>query len=223
MERRVARYFYEQAHPATGLVRDRARADGRETRRVASIAATGFGLSAIAIADRRGYLPIGAAQERAERTLEYLAHRAFHQHGFYYHFLDVETGHRAYRSEISSVDTTWLLCGVLHAREHFDSPRIHRLANEIVDRVDWNWMWDDGPTISHGWTPESGFLPYRWDSYSELLAMYLLAVGSKNHAIPASAWNAWKRPQAMEQGKPVHRFHRAPLRPPVLPRLARFS
>lgn len=202
MQRRVCRYFYEQAHPSTGLVRDRARAQGRETRRVASIAATGFGLSALAIADQRAYLPTGVAEARAERTLEFLAHRAFTEHGFYYHFLDAVTGERAYRSEISSVDTTWLLCGVLHARQHFASPRITRLADDILQRVDWTWMWDGGPTMSHGWTPEGGFLPYRWDSYAELMAMYLLALGSESHPIPAAAWDAWKRPTEVEEGKP---------------------
>jgi hypothetical protein len=202
MQRRACRYFHEQAHPVTGLVRDRARAKGTETRRIASIAATGFGLSALSIAHQRGYLPRAAAESRVERTLEFLAQRALQEHGFYFHFLDVETGKRAYGSEISSVDTTWLLCGVLHARQHFDSTRIRRLADEIVDRVDWTWMWNGGPTLSHGWTPERGFLPYRWVCYSELLAMYLLALGSKSHPIPAEAWDAWKRPREVEEGKP---------------------
>ena len=76
------------------------------------------------------------------------------------------------------MDTAWLLCGVLHAREHFDKGRIRRLANEIIGRVDWQWMRAEGDTLCHGWTPENGFLPYRWDEYSELLAMYLLAIGS---------------------------------------------
>ncbi len=195
LERRACQYFYEQAHPLSGLVLDRAPVDGGPSRRVASIAATGFGLSALCIADQRRYLPLGAARQRAVRTLEYLAHRAQSQHGFFYHFLDAASGRRAYKSEVSSVDTTWLLCGVIHAREYFDSPEIARLANQIVERVDWTWMWDGGPTLSHGWTPEHGFLPYRWDCYCELLAMYLLALGSPTHPLPAEAWDNWKRPE----------------------------
>jgi hypothetical protein len=210
MERRACRYFYEQSNPDTGLVLDRARADGRDSRRVASIAATGFGLSALCIAADRRYLPPGLALQRVERTLEFLARRSYNEHGFYFHFLDEVTGERAYRSEVSSVDTAWLLCGVIHARQHFNTARIRVLANEILQRVDWTWMWDGGPTLCQGWTPERGFLPYRWDCYCELLAMYLLAIGSDSHPIPAAAWDAWKRPRVEEAGQPFI-YSRAPL------------
>lgn len=202
IEQRACRYFVEQADPLTGLVLDRAPADGgaRNTN-VASIAATGFGLSALCIADTRRFMTKGAAQARAEATLHYLARRAWHKHGFFYHFIDASTGQREYRSEVSSIDTAWLLCGVLHARQHFSTPAIDRFANEILDRVDWNWMLAGGKTLSHGWTPESGFLPYRWDQYSELLAMYLLAIGASQSPIPASSWHAWARPTTTESGR----------------------
>ena len=193
--KRACLYFIEQADPRTGLVRDRARAAGPDTRPVASIAATGFGLSALAIAGRRGYLPPGEAQSRVERTLEFLAARRNHQRGFFYHFLDMHTGRRAWASEISSIDTTWLLCGALHCRAHFASPKIDRLTGELLDRIDWRWMLNGGDTLSHGWTPENGFLPYRWDCYAELLALYLLAAGSRTAPIPPAAWHAWKRPR----------------------------
>ncbi len=195
IERRACLYFYEQADPATGLVRDRARMEGIETRNVASIAGTGFGLSSLAIADHRHYLSHGEAKRRVERTLEFLASPTGQKNGFFYHFLDASTGRRAWASEISSVDTAWLLCGVLHVRAHWrDDAYIHRLASEIFDRVDWRWMLNGGTMLCHGWTPEHGFLPYRWDSYCELLAMYLLAIGSPSSPIPAASWNALKRP-----------------------------
>ncbi|HVW85847.1 MAG TPA: glucoamylase family protein [Bryobacteraceae bacterium] len=194
VQRRAVRYFYYEADPYTGLVKDRARNSYEEDRRiVASIAATGFGLSALATGDRRGYIPRSVALERVERTLEHLA-RMETQQGFYYHFIDMRTGDRAWNCEISSVDTSWLLCGLIHARAHFDTSKIDRLANEILDRVNWKWMLNESDTLSHGWTPESGFLPYRWDSYSELMAMYLLALGSKTNPIPARSWDAWRRP-----------------------------
>ena len=194
LEASAVRFFFEHSDPQTGLVRDRARASGPEARNVASIAATGFGLSAMCIADRRGWLPPGEARRRVMRTLEYLANRADHRHGFYWHFMDMSTGVRSWHSEISSVDTSWLLCGTLHAREHFALPSIDRLAAEIQDRVDWRWMLDGANLLSHGWTPEAGFLPYRWDSYAEFLAMYLLALGSSTAPLPPSTWDAWKRP-----------------------------
>jgi hypothetical protein len=202
IQRRAIRYFYTEADPYTGLIRDRARNSYEpETRIVSSIAATGFGLSALAIAERRGILPRSVALERVERTLEHLT-KMENQHGFFYHFIDMRTGDRAWNCEVSSIDTAWLLCGALHARAHFDTAKIDSLVNQIVDRVDWTWMLNgplNGPlngagTLSHGWTPERGFLPYRWDSYSELMAMYLLALGSQTNPIPASSWDAWHRP-----------------------------
>lgn len=200
IERRACCFFYEQADPTTGLVRDRARMSGRDNRRIASIAGTGFGLSAHCIADRRGYLPAGAARERVATTLQYLASRATHEQGFYYHFMDVSTGQRLWRSEISSVDTAWLLCGVLHCRSHFEDPEVQQLSGEILGRVNWPWMLNGGDTLSHGWRPESGFLPYRWDTYSELMAMYLLAIGSSSYPIPATTWQSWQRPQRTYEG-----------------------
>ena len=198
LEKRACLYFYEQAHPVTGLVLDRVRTDGIDDRRIASIAATGFGLSALCIAHRRGYLSKSVAQQRVERTLDFFARRAFCQRGFYFHFLDCVSGRREFQCELSSIDTTWLLCGVLHARQHFDSGRIRRLANEILLRVDWQWMLAGEQTLCHGWTPENGFLPYRWDEYAELLPMYLLGMSSSTSPIPASSWDAWTRPNRID-------------------------
>jgi len=76
----------------------------------------------------------------------------------------------------------------------FADSGIQALADEIIGRVDWRWMLDGGPTLSHGWTPEHGFLPYRWDSYSELMAMNLLAVSTGTTTLPGESWHAWARP-----------------------------
>jgi len=200
VERRACLFFYEQADPTTGLVRDRARMEGPESRDVSSIAATGFGLSALAIADSRGYLERGAPLARVERTLEYLASHVEHERGFFYHFLDVKSGKRIWSSEASSVDTAWLLCGVLHCKAHWDRPHIRQLADDLLGRVDWRWMLNGHDTLCHGWTPETGFLPYRWDEYAELLAMYLLAIGSSSSPIPVSCWDAWRRPVREYEG-----------------------
>jgi hypothetical protein len=198
IERRAVRYFLEQANPRTGLVKDRCRATGLEVTQVASIAATGFGLSALCIADKRRFLPRGEARRRAARTLHFLASKMGHEHGFFWHFSEARNGERAWGSEASSIDTAWLLCGALHAKAHFNSPAIDRSVREIVERVDWAWMLDGRDTLSHGWTPQGGFLPYRWDAYSELMSAYLLAMGSKTYPIPGACWDAWQRPVTTE-------------------------
>jgi hypothetical protein len=193
LERRACLYFIEQSNPSTGLVLDRAPVTGRRGRPVSSIAATGFGLSALCIADKRRYFKGLNARARVRTALEFLARSAPHNRGFFPHFLDVRNGRRIWNCEYSSVDTAWLLCGVLHAKAHFGDRTISVLADELLERVDWQWMLDNGPTLSHGWTPESGFLPYRWDEYSELMAMYILALASRSKPIPAESWRAWKR------------------------------
>jgi hypothetical protein len=201
IERRACLYFYEMADPATGLVLDRAVVDFPYAPGVCSIAATGFGLSALAIADSRRYFGRDRLRARTLRTLQFLSSGAEHERGFFYHFLDSATGERIWMSEASSVDTGWLLCGVLHAKAYWDDDEIKTLATGLLNRADWQWMLNGSQhTLSHGWLPETGFLPYRWDAYCELLAMYLLAMSSETHPIPASCWQGWKRPMTEFQG-----------------------
>jgi len=200
IERRACRYFYDMADPKTGLVRDRASPNEAYAPSTASIAATGFGLSALAIGAGRRYLDPAAAQARARTTLKFLCEGAAQEHGFFYHFMDSDTGRRIWKSEASSVDTAWLLCGVLHSSAAWDDAEIRKLSAELLDRADWEWMLNGSPALCHGWTPEDGFLQYRWDSYSEGLAMYLLAVGSRTHPIPPHSWDAFKRPMKDFEG-----------------------
>jgi hypothetical protein len=113
--------------------------------------------------------------------------------GFFYHFANPETGERMFDSEVSSVDTSILLCGILTCREHFRHAGVTQLANLIFSRVDWSWLSEDTSLLTHGWTPEVGFLPSRWDYYSELMMINLLGMGSTAHPLPQETWNAWKR------------------------------
>jgi hypothetical protein len=200
IERRACLYFYEMADPATGLVLDRAVVDLPYRAGASSIAATGFGLSALAIADSRHYLDRELVRARTVSTLEFLNNGAEQEHGFFYHFLDSATGKRIWKSEASSVDTGWLLCGVLHAKAYWEDEQIRALAASLLRRADWQWMLNGSHALSHGWVPERGFLPYRWDAYSELMAMYLLAMSSETHPIPAACWQGWKRPMTEFQG-----------------------
>ncbi len=205
MQRRAVRYFVEQAGERNGQVLDRAVAantDGkRDPRRNASIAATGFGLAGLAIADQRKYVSHAAAVEQVLRTLRFHANELPNQHGFFSHFNDVETGVALPGSEVSSIDTCLLLCGVLTARAHFAAePEIGRLATEIYQRVDWPWMLDGSKTFSMGWKPASGFLGSRWNHYCEMMMLPLLAMGSPTHPVDAAAWTAWTRPKISYDG-----------------------
>jgi hypothetical protein len=199
VERAAFLFFWEQASAATGQVKDRALAGGNDSRTVSSIAATGFGLTALCIADQRGYQDSGQIKARVLATLNFLVQQT-NVHGFFYHFVDMNTGQRVWNCELSSIDTSILLCGVLACRQHFQDAQIQSLAAQIYQRVDWPWMLNGGTTLSMGWTPESGFLSARWDTYSELMMIYLLAIGSTIYPIPASSWTQFARPTLNYQG-----------------------
>jgi len=192
-------FFWEQGSPKSGMVKDRCKVRPINDQKTndqggaASIAATGFGLTALCIGDKRGFISTGAALARVFATLRFLWRKLPDHRGFFYHFANPETGERMFDSEVSSVDTAILLCGILACREHFRHSAVTELANLIFDRVDWSWLSEDTSLLTHGWTPEIGFLPSRWDYYSELMMMYLLGMGSSAHPLKQETWNAWKR------------------------------
>src|SRR5437016_2428845 len=193
LERAGFQYFWEQTNPQTGMVRDRFNLRSPDSGVVASIAATGFGLTALCIGHKRGFVPFPQARGRVLATLRFLWKKLPNHRGFFYHFANMNTGERIWDSEISSVDTAILLCGILTCRQYFQEDQIEDLADDILARIDWRWLSEDTLLLPHGWMPEIGFLPYRWDGYSELMMMYLLGLGSSSHPLPVETWNAWKR------------------------------
>jgi len=197
LERQACLFFWEQGSPTTGQILDRARNDltgARDPRRMASIASTGFGLTALTIADRRGYIPHAEIVERVRTTLNWHLNSLPEVHGFFYHFTNIETGKRWARCELSPIDTSILLCGVLTARAWFDDTQIQSLAQQIYERVDWPWMLNGGAAFAMGWHPETGFISARWDHYCELMMIYLLAIGSPSHPVSPDVWKSFARP-----------------------------
>lgn len=192
MERANFLYFWEQVNPKTGLVRDRCNVRANDHSSLGSIAATGFGLTALCIGQYRGYISFEEARDRALAALRFLSKKQ-PDRGFFYHWADINTGKRLWQSEISSIDTAILLCGILTCRQHFQHSEINQLAAHIFNRVNWQWLSEDTLILPHGWTPETGFLQYRWDNYSELMVMYLMGLGSSSHPLPSGSWEAWNR------------------------------
>ncbi len=171
-------FFWEQANPDTGLIKDRCNIRTKDTSLAASIASVGFGLTALCIGLMRGFVSYEDARSRVLKTLSFLWHKLPTHRGFFFHFANMNTGERVWDSEVSSVDTAMLLCGALTCREYFQDKDIGDLAHAIFDRVDWTWLAEDTALLSLGWTPEMGFIPSRWAEYSELMMMYLLGMGS---------------------------------------------
>ncbi|HEY3743025.1 MAG TPA: glucoamylase family protein, partial [Bryobacteraceae bacterium] len=186
-------FFWEQSHPESGLIKDRCNTRKPDSYKVASIAASGFGLSAICIGLQNGWISTLEAHTRVTLSLDFLARKIPTHRGFFHHWADWKTGQRIWDSETSSVDTALMLCGVMMCKEYFQEDEITGYCYEILNRVDWTWLSEDTTLLPHGWTPESGFLPYRWDLYNEHMMMYLFGLGSLTHPLAPDVWEAWKR------------------------------
>ena len=193
-------FFWFEASAKTGQVKDRALANGNDTRAMSSIAATGFGLTSLCIGDHRGFGPSKEILERVRNTLRFLANDLHSRTRFLLPLHPHGNGRALGKTELSSIDTSLLLCGVLTARQYFADQEIKDLATKIYERVDWPWMLNGGTTLSMGWHPESGFLNARWEHYCELMMIYLLGIGSPTHPLSPDTWKAWTRPVIKYQG-----------------------
>ncbi len=202
IERRTFQFFWDTTNDTNGLTPDRF-----PSRPFASIASVGFSLTAYPIGIENGWISRTQAVDRTLTTLKFFRDapvgpqrtgKAGYK-GFYYHFLDMQNGHR-YDSwvELSSVDTALLMMGVLFAQSYYDGddPRekeIREIADTLYRRVDWTWLQQRDPLISMGWFPESGFISHDWMGYNEAMMLYVLALGSPTHAVSPDAWTVWTR------------------------------
>lgn len=199
LQRRTFDWFWETGNPVNGLVPDR-----WPTPSASSIAAVGFGLTVYGVGVENGWISREQAVDRTLATLRFFARApqgrnrqgASGYKGFYYHFLDMDSGLRAGENELSTVDTALLLGGVLFAQTYYDGDdrkeiEIRRLADKIYSRVDWTWAQERKPLISMGWSPEEGMLKYDWQGYNEALLVYILALGSPTHPVDKDAYDAW--------------------------------
>jgi hypothetical protein len=205
LSRSSFRYFTENTNSETGLVMDRARANGgkldEKHQNAASSASTGFGLSALCVGAKRGWISEEEGAAAAKKTLKFFYEKAPSEHGWFYHWMDAGSGARIWNSEVSSIDTALFMAGALTAAQCFPDPEVGQLAEKIYARLDFQWMLNgDKFLLAHGWTPENGFIPYRWDTHSELMLLYVLGIGAPAHPLDAGSWRAWKRPVVKYDG-----------------------
>ena len=201
LERRTFQWFWDTTNPRNGLVPDR-----WPTKSFSSIAAVGFGLTAYGIGAERGYVTRAQAADRVLTTLKaFLAFPSGPQaagmsgyHGFFYHFLDMDTAARYKDVELSTIDTTWLLAGALFCQSYFNrddaaEAAIRDAAEQLYERAEWDWVTPRAPAISMGWTPEAGYHTYDWRGYNEAMMVVLLALGSPTHPVDPSAWSEYTK------------------------------
>lgn len=191
-------YFMKEYNPQTGLIKDSSRPGSP-----CSLAAIGFGITALCIGESKGWISRNEAYDRILKILYTFKYGVPQEHGFFYRFMDVEHGDRFMTCEVSSIDTAIFLAGALFAGEYFKGTDVEKTAESLYEQVDWPWMMNGGKTMRKGWLPEYGFLPESWDSYSEALVLYALAIGANTHPIPKDAWFAWTRDKDSYKGYAV--------------------
>src|SRR5580765_5833730 len=199
LQRNTFQYFWKETNTSNGLIPDNTSADGIP----ASIAGVGLALSSYPVAVERSFVTRAQAVQRTLTTLRFFWNApqgpmpdATGHRGFFYHFLDVSTGRRAWRCELSTIDTTILIAGALAAAAYFDRStdderEVRKLADSLYRHVDWQWAQNGEATVSHGWRPETGFLRYRWQGYNEALMLYVLGLGSPTYPLPKKSYSAW--------------------------------
>ena len=197
VEERSFQYFVKAVNPANGLVLDKASNTGAPDYKYApsSIAAVGFGLAALTAGAERGWISRTAAEAQVKTTLRFFYTKMESEHGFFYHFVDMETGKRVWDCELSSIDTALFLAGALTAAQYFEDPGIKDLAKKLYERADWKWMANGSPHLSMGWKPGRTFLSAAWSDYNESMVMYVLALGSPTYPLTPESWAAIKRPR----------------------------
>ena len=191
-------YYLHETNPDNGLVRDKTDLDAPS-----SIAAVGLGLATIPVVVERGVVIRKFAAKLVRRRLRHLLDLpqgpgpdAAGYKGFFYHFLDIDTGRRVWNCELSTLDSAFLFAGALTCSTYFDADtedeaEVRRLADALYRRADWDWARAGGPTLTHGWKPETGFLPHRYEGYDEGLLLYLLGLGSPTHPLPPESYAAF--------------------------------
>ena len=191
-------YYLHESNPVNGLIRDKT-----DPKCPSSIAATGLALANVPVLVEHGVIAREFAPELVLKRLRFFRDSpqgpqpdATGYRGFYYHFLDMRTGKRVWQCELSTIDSAFLLAGMLTCAAYFDGDseeeaELRRLVHELYCRVDWQWATNGGAAISHGWRPETGFIPYYWTGYDEALLVYLLALGSPTFPLPPESYAAY--------------------------------
>ncbi|MBW3563335.1 MAG: Tat pathway signal protein [Acidobacteria bacterium] len=219
LQKRSFGYFWDLTNEENGLTPDRW---PRES--FSSIAAVGFALPVYAVGVERGWISREQARERVLTTLEFFMNARMGPEargntgyqGFYYHFLDMDTGERFADTELSSIDTTLLLAGVLFSQSYFDQnhpdeARIRQLAEDLYLRADWTYFLTRPPLVSMAWRPERGFGRADWRGLNEAAVLYFLALGSPTHPVDPEAWDAWASTYQWRDFYGYEHFNFAPL------------
>lgn len=203
LQKQTFLFFIEELNPENGLVKDRS-ADWAP----ASMASTGFAVPIWALGAEKGWITKEFAEKTTLNLINFLlnseqsaAADATGYKGFYYHFLNMKTGKREWKSELSTIDSGLLFAGLIFARNYYtDNNPTHTAIRDgitkILDRADWDFFTINNPEskyyngLSMGWHPETGQIDHCWWGYNEAIVIFLMAGGanSKDHIKIYDRW-----------------------------------
>lgn len=198
LQKQAYRFFSHERDTKSGM-----HYDSSDSGSPQCIASAGMGLACYPVAVENKFITRHQAVRQALKTLRFLynseqneSKSATGYRGFYYHFLDRETGKRTWNCELSSIDTMILIAGVLVCQKYFcqdvaSERELRDLTQQLYERVEWDWMTNGRDILCMGWKPNTDFLPYYWEGYNEALLLYLLALGSPTHPVSKQSYPAW--------------------------------
>jgi hypothetical protein len=198
VQRQTFRFFWEGAHPVSGLAPDRRTTRSAPVDDLVTIGGSGFGVMAIIVAAERGWISRGAGLERLQSMLNLLA-RATCYHGVFPHFMNGRSGATiAFTRKDDGADlveTSFLFMGLLCAREYFNrkTPAEANLRGAITNlwhEVEWDWHTRDGREVLYWhWSPNNGWamnLDIR--GWNECLITYLLAASAPRYGVEPAVY-----------------------------------
>ena len=202
VQQQTFRYFWDFAHPVSGLARERSNVAYDYGDEVVTTGGSGFGIMAIIVATDRKWITRDSAVKHLLKTIKFLA-KADSYHGVFPHWLNGATGKTIPFSRKDDgadlVETSFLFEGLLCARQYFTNAndKEKELRNRITwlwNDVEWNWHTRGGLDLLYWhWSPNNGWsMNFELRGYNETLITYILAASSPNFSIPAKVYhNCW--------------------------------
>jgi len=194
VQKKTFAYFWDFGHPVSGMARER-----NTSGDVVTTGGTGFGIMTIPVAVEHGFITRSEGLTRVTKIVSFLANTAKKFHGAFSHWMNGSTGEvvpfAANDNGADIVETSYMMMGLLTARQYFDGSLIAETTlreniNKLWSDVEWDWYRKDGSqTLYWNWSPDYGWaVNVTVTGWNECLITYVLAASSTTHSVPASVY-----------------------------------
>ena len=196
IQRQTFNYFWDFGHPVSGMARER-----NSSGDVVTTGGTGFGIMAIPVAIERSFISRTDGLLRIQKMVDFLTTKAVRFHGAYPHWINGSIGavvpFRTQDNGADLVETSYLMMGLLTARQYFDGTTLSETKlrddiNKLWNDVEWDWFRRDGGNVLYWhWSSNYGWamnMPIR--GWNECLITYVLAASSTTHGVPKIVYDS---------------------------------